>query len=113
MESIKAFKSKPPDLIILDIMLPGIDGWEVCKRIGKNSNIPIIMLTAKGETFDKVLGPGTGADDYIVKPFDPKELIARVKAVLRRTSGLAMQSRRYPIHNLTISLSDYTVTYKR
>jgi len=76
-----------PDLVILDIMLPKKDGYEVCREIRKISNIPIIMLTAKGETFDKVLGLELGADDYIVKPFDPKELIARIKAVLRRTQG--------------------------
>lgn len=112
MESLKAFNLNPPDLVILDIMLPGLDGWEVCKRIRKNSNVPIIMLTAKGETFDKVLGLELGADDYIVKPFDPKELIARVKAVLRRASMLNDADQEVSYNNLTISLSDYTVTYK-
>ena len=76
--------SEDPDLILLDIMLPGMDGWQVCREIRKTSNLPIIMLTAKGETFDKVLGLELGADDYIVKPFDNKEVVARVKAVLRR-----------------------------
>ena len=75
-----------PDLIILDLMLPGIDGYEVCREVRKTSNVPIIMLSAKGETFDKVLGLELGADDYIIKPFESKELVARVKAVLRRTS---------------------------
>jgi len=111
-ESLKAFNLHPPDLIILDIMLPGLDGWEVCKEIRKNSNIPIIMLTAKGETFDKVLGLELGADDYIVKPFDPKELVARVKAVLRRASGLSDVDQKVSYTNLTISLSNYSVTYK-
>ena len=76
-----------PDLILLDIMLPGLDGWQVCREIRKTSQTPIIMLTAKGEVFDKVLGLELGADDYIVKPFEPKELLARMKAVLRRSVG--------------------------
>ena len=75
-----------PDLILLDIMLPKLDGWQVCREIRKTSNVPIIMLTAKGETFDKILGLELGADDYISKPFDTKEVIARIKAVLRRTN---------------------------
>lgn len=75
-----------PDLILLDIMLPVLDGWQVCREIRKTSNVPIIMLTAKGETFDKVLGLELGADDYVTKPFDTKEVVARMKAVLRRTT---------------------------
>ncbi len=75
-----------PDLILLDIMLPVLDGWQVCREVRKNSNVPIIMLTAKGETFDKVLGLELGADDYVTKPFDSKEVVARIKAVLRRTA---------------------------
>ncbi|MBQ6825355.1 MAG: response regulator transcription factor [Clostridia bacterium] len=75
-----------PDLILLDIMLPGLDGWQVCREIRKTSEVPIIMLTAKGETFDKILGLELGADDYVTKPFDTKEIIARIKAVLRRSS---------------------------
>lgn len=78
-------EKESPDLILLDIMLPRLDGWQVCREIRKKSNVPIIMLTAKSETFDKILGLELGADDYISKPFDTKELIARVKAVLRRT----------------------------
>lgn len=73
-----------PDLILLDIMMPVLDGWQVCREIRKTSNVPIIMLTAKGETFDKVLGLELGADDYVTKPFDSKEVVARIKAVLRR-----------------------------
>lgn len=73
-----------PDLVLLDIMMPVLDGWQVCREIRKNSNVPIIMLTAKGETFDKVLGLELGADDYVTKPFDSKEVVARIKAVLRR-----------------------------
>ena len=86
-EAVEMFQEKNPDLILLDIMLPKVDGWQVCREIRKTSAVPIIMLTAKGETFDKVLGLELGADDYVVKPFDAKEVMARVKAVLRRTKG--------------------------
>jgi len=83
-EAVEKFRIIQPSLIVLDLMLPIMDGIEVCKEIRKTSKVPIIMLTAKGETFDKVLGLELGADDYVVKPFEPKELVARVKAVLRR-----------------------------
>lgn len=86
-EALLKFETLHPELILLDIMLPGLDGWQVCREIRKKSQVPIIMLTAKGETFDKVLGLELGADDYVVKPFDAKEVVARVKAVLRRTQG--------------------------
>ncbi len=85
-QAVSAASIYNPDLILLDIMLPLLDGWQVCREIRKNSNVPIIMLTAKGETFDKVLGLELGADDYITKPFETKEVIARIKAVLRRVS---------------------------
>lgn len=85
-EALELFSSYSPNLILLDLMLPGIDGYQVCREIRKTSMVPIIMLSAKGETFDKVLGLELGADDYIIKPFDSKEMIARVKAVLRRFS---------------------------
>lgn len=87
VSAVKAFTDNQPDLVLLDIMLPQLDGWQVCREIRKVSDRPIIMLTAKGETFDKVLGLELGADDYVVKPFDTKEVIARVKAVLRRAAG--------------------------
>lgn len=83
--AVEKFKEEEPDMVLLDIMLPVKDGWQVCREIRAVSNVPIIMLTAKGETFDKVLGLELGADDYIVKPFEPKELVARMKAVLRRS----------------------------
>lgn len=86
-DAVEKFKSMSPDLVLLDIMLPGKDGWQVCREIRSIDNTPIIMLSAKGETFDKVLGLELGADDYIVKPFEPKELIARIKAVLRRSES--------------------------
>ena len=83
-EALKRFQAAPPDLMLLDVMLPGMDGWQVLREARKTSNAPIIMLTAKDETFDKVLGLELGADDYIAKPFDMKEMVARIKAVLRR-----------------------------
>ncbi len=86
-EAVDKFHAKEPDLVLLDIMLPKMDGWQVCREIRKTSSAPIIMLTAKGETFDKVLGLELGADDYVTKPFDAKEVMARVKAVLRRTKN--------------------------
>lgn len=85
--AVEMFNEKSPDLVLLDIMLPKMDGWQVCREIRKTSSVPIIMLTAKGETFDKVLGLELGADDYVTKPFDSKEVMARIKAVLRRTKG--------------------------
>lgn len=87
-EALKAFASFGPNLILLDLMLPGMDGYQVCREIRHKSNVPIIMLSAKGEIFDKVLGLELGADDYMIKPFDSKELVARVKAVLRRYQPL-------------------------
>lgn len=86
-QAIEKFKNEDPDMVLLDIMLPKKDGWQVCREIRGFSDVPIIMITAKGETFDKVLGLELGADDYIVKPFEPKELIARIKAVLRRSES--------------------------
>lgn len=110
-----------PDLVLLDIMLPGIDGYEVLREIRKNTNTPVIMLSAKGETFDKVLGLELGADDYIMKPFDSKEMVARIKAVLRRTvtpvDSTASSQAKSPkecvtMTDLTVNLEDYTVTYR-
>ncbi len=86
--AVNTFHAKSPELVLLDIMLPKMDGWQVCREIRKVSSAPIIMLTAKGETFDKVLGLELGADDYVTKPFDAKEVMARVKAVLRSRSVL-------------------------
>lgn len=91
-EAIEQFNKENPDLVLLDIMMPKLDGWQVCREIRKTSDVPIIMITAKGETFDKVLGLELGADDYVVKPFDSKEIVARIKAVLRRTGKSDSQS---------------------
>ena len=110
-EGLDKFKSFEPKLVLLDIMLPVMDGWQVCREIRRINNTPIIMLTAKGETFDKVLGLELGADDYIVKPFEPKELIARVKAILRRTNVNEDTVKQYSYNNLTVNISDYTVVY--
>ena len=110
-EGLESFKAQSYALVLLDIMLPGMDGWQICREIRKSSEVPIIMLTAKSEVFDKVLGLELGADDYIVKPFDSKELVARVKAVIRRmskTDAPAAQEVQY--ESLYVNLSNYTVT---
>lgn len=110
---IELFKSSAPHLVLLDIMMPGIDGVEVLKRIRKDSNVPVIMLTAKGDTFDKVLVLELGADDYIVKPFEPKELVARIKAVVRRSEAVTDEADdTIRFEDLEISITTYTVTYK-
>ncbi|MGN0778805.1 MAG: response regulator [Aristaeellaceae bacterium] len=112
-DALAAFRRLPPDLMLLDVMLPGMDGWQVLKAIRKTSTIPIIMLTAKDETFDKVLGLELGADDYITKPFDTKELVARVKAVLRRTQGAEEEKQEgLSFPGLTVSLTQYEVHYE-
>ncbi len=110
-EAVKVFRASPPNLMLLDVMLPGMDGWQVCREVRKISNIPIIMLTAKDETFDKVLGLELGADDYIVKPFDMKELVARIKAVIRRFQVAEAPEKELVFPGLTINISQYTVTY--
>ena len=99
--------SEAPDLIVLDIMLPRLDGWQVCREIRKKSNVPIIMLTAKSETFDKILGLELGADDYISKPFDTKEVIARIKAVLRRSAGDEVGIKEVRFEKLSVNLTNY------
>lgn len=108
-KAIEVFAGYAPSMVILDIMLPGADGWQVCREIRKISNIPIIMLTAKGETFDKVLGLELGADDYMVKPFDPKELVARVKAVLRRYEHKEFDTQEIVYPNLVVNRTNYAV----
>ena len=116
-EALLAYKTYSPNLILLDLMLPGIDGYQVCREIRAKDNIPIIMLSAKGEVFDKVLGLELGADDYIMKPFDSKEMVARVKAVLRRyqpaktekPAAAALKMVSYT--DLEVNLSNYSVVY--
>ena len=109
-EAVAKFESEKPSLILLDIMMPKLDGWQVCRQIRQKSDCPIIMLTAKGETFDKVLGLELGADDYVVKPFDTKEIVARIKAVLRRSSpaGTAEGEVKEVIYDkLTVNMTRY------
>lgn len=107
-KALELFRTEEPSIIILDIMMPGTDGWQVCREIRKTSNVPIIMLTAKGETFDKVLGLELGADDYMVKPFETKELVARIKAVLRRTDAKEQKTDKEIVFpKLEINLSNY------
>ena len=105
--AVKAVNEYAPKLILLDIMLPKLDGWQVCREVRKSSDVPIIMITAKGETFDKILGLELGADDYIVKPFDAKEVIARIKAVLRRTYSDEESVKVVKFDKLEINLTNY------
>ncbi|MGN0560711.1 MAG: response regulator transcription factor, partial [Candidatus Fimenecus sp.] len=114
VSAVNAFKQENPDLMILDIMLPKLDGWQVCREIRKFSDKPIIMLTAKGETFDKVLGLELGADDYMTKPFDTKEMVARIKAVLRRTGATAAADtvKEVNFENLSVNLTNYEMKVK-
>ena len=119
-EALRVFPEFKPNLVLLDLMLPGIDGYQVCRELRASSQVPIIMLSAKGEIFDKVLGLELGADDYMIKPFDSKELVARVKAVLRRYQPVASASSdtrgqqgefvEYP--DLVVNLTNYSVLYK-
>ena len=115
-EALVAFDTYQPNLMLLDLMLPDIDGYQVCREIRARSNTPIIMLSAKGEVFDKVLGLEMGADDYIMKPFDSKEMVARVKAVLRRyqpgqkmESPVEDKSKRVEYPGISINLTNYSV----
>jgi len=108
-QALDVFREFTPNLVILDIMLPGMDGWQVCREIRKFSSIPIIMLSARDETFDKVLGLELGADDYVVKPFEPKELVARIKAVLRRYDRLDSNQEQLIFPGLVVNKSNYTI----
>ncbi len=111
-EAVAAFQKNPPSLMLLDVMLPGMDGWQVCRAVRQSSSIPIIMLTAKDDTFDKVLGLELGADDYITKPFENKELVARVKAVLRRTGQNETEKGTLSFPGLSISQDKYEVYFQ-
>lgn len=107
-QALRLFEQEKPDLVLLDIMLPELDGWQVCREIRKTSQVPIIMLTAKGEVFDKILGLELGADDYVVKPFEAKEIVARIHAVLRRTSANeAPNVKEVTWDKLSINLTNY------
>ena len=118
--AVAAFEKEKPNMVLLDVMMPKMDGWEVCRRIRAADNTPVIMLTAKGETFDKVLGLELGADDYMIKPFDSKELVARVKAVLRRYQAAPPSAAPKPTDqhgdfveypDLIVNLTNYSVIY--
>ncbi len=112
-DAVNEFTRMPPDLMLLDVMLPGMDGYQVLRTVRKSGTIPVIMLTARDETFDKVLGLELGADDYITKPFDAKELVARVKAVLRRSQGSEEDKKNdLSFPGLTVSLKEYTAYYE-
>ena len=108
-QAVELAENYNPDLILLDIMLPELDGWQVCREIRKKSEVPIIMLTAKGETFDKILGLELGADDYVTKPFDTKEVVARIKAVLRRSTENEKAEKQEEVRydKLIINLTNY------
>ncbi|MBP1570093.1 MAG: response regulator transcription factor [Oscillospiraceae bacterium] len=108
-EALSKFDEEEPDILLLDVMMPKLDGWQVCRELRKKSECPIIMITAKGETFDKVLGLELGADDYVVKPFEPKEIVARVKAVLRRTGKASAENDKKEVNydKLTVNMTKY------
>lgn len=107
-EGLRQFESQKPDLVLLDLMLPVMDGWQVCREIRKESKVPIIMLTAKGETFDKISGLEMGADDYVTKPFEVKELLARIHAVMRRSEdGDKPKEKKLTFDKLVINLDSY------
>lgn len=109
-EALMKYESENPDLLLLDVMMPKKDGFSVCREIRRKSNVPIIMITARGEDFEKIMGLEIGADDYIVKPFSPGEVMARIKAIMRRITRNETQEQKFLYENLTICLDDYTVT---
>jgi len=110
-EAIELFQKFQPDIVLLDVMMPKTDGFEVCREIRKTSNVPVIMITARGEDFEKIMGLDIGADDYIVKPFSPGEVMARVRAIMRRISRTDDPKRQIcSFENLNINLDDYSVT---
>jgi DNA-binding response OmpR family regulator len=110
-EAIELFQKFQPDIVLLDVMMPKTDGFEVCREIRKTSNVPVIMVTARGEDFEKIMGLDIGADDYIVKPFSPGEVMARVRAIMRRISRTDDSKRQvWSFDNLNVNLDDYTVT---
>ncbi len=113
-EAVVKFNALKPDIVLLDIMLPGLDGWQVCREIRKKSNVPVIMITAKSETFDKVLGLELGADDYVTKPFDAKEIIARIKAISRRVSQTNNENeiKEVKYDNLVVNMTRYELKVK-
>lgn len=109
-QALDTFDKHKPDIVLLDVMMPIIDGFEVCRRIRKVSNVPLIMITARGEDFERIMGLDIGADDYIVKPFSPAEVMARVRAVMRRIGAENISSKLFVYDNIKINMEDYIVT---
>ncbi|MDD4089357.1 MAG: response regulator transcription factor [Tissierellia bacterium] len=109
-QALEAFNTYKPDIVLLDVMMPIMDGFEVCREIRKVSNVPVIMITARGEDFERIMGLDIGADDYIVKPFSPGEVMARVRAVMRRIGADNVSSQLFIYDNLRINMEDYMVT---
>lgn len=108
-EALEAFSHYQPDIVLLDVMMPGIDGFEVCKTIRQTSRTPVIMVTAKGEDYERIMGLDVGADDYVVKPFSPAEVMARIRAVLRRIELSPQETNRLDLENLHIRMDAYVV----
>jgi DNA-binding response OmpR family regulator len=110
--ALESIRKNPPDLVVLDLMLPGISGWDVCRQLRRDSDIPVIMLTARDETAEKIIGLELGADDYVTKPFDPKEVVSRIKAVLRRSTGSISPKSIISIGDITIDLQNTWIQYE-
>ncbi|WP_371379111.1 response regulator [Sporomusa aerivorans] len=110
LDALLAVREKKPDIMVLDLMLPGLDGWDVCRRIRRDNDLPIIMLTARDEESDRLVGLEIGADDYVTKPFSPKEVVARAKVILRRTRKAVVQNEPIRAGGLTIDLERHQVT---
>lgn len=109
-QALELFHAHSPQVVLLDVMMPQLDGFEVCKEIRRISDVPVIMITARGEDFEKIMGLDIGADDYVVKPFSPAEVMARVRAVLRRIERPGEAAKLLTVDNLSINLNDYSVT---
>lgn len=110
-QALAAFRHEEPDIVLLDLMLPNVDGWEICRQIRRESGVPIIMLTARSEEADKLMGLELGADDYITKPFSPREVVARIRAVMRRTRGLVQPSAVLRLGKLEVDLSQHQALF--
>ena len=110
LTALKTAREKEPDILVLDLMLPGMDGWDICRALRRDSEVPILMLTARAEESDRLVGLEIGADDYVTKPFSPKEVVARVKAILRRTNRTAAKAESVRLGDVVIDLKQYQVT---
>ncbi|MBP2663816.1 MAG: phoP 1 [Firmicutes bacterium] len=110
LTALKIARDKGPDILVLDLMLPGMDGWDICRTLRRDSEVPILMLTARDEESDRLVGLEIGADDYVTKPFSPKEVVARVKAILRRTKRITVKTEPVRMGDVTMDLEQYQVT---